>query len=371
MCRSDRYEKTTAPWQNGTTRNKQIQCLSYTQAMNAGSRPMWKKVQTMKTLPGFAATILGIAVLCGTPATAQFATWKGYPAGYVLPVGSGRFEAVMETDPSLPTHTIYHPKTLAAFGKRQKLPIVAFGNGACANIGSLYRNFLTEVASQGFLVVAIGPAGADMSAMPPPPGPPPVPPPGAARAGGVPPNLPPVESKSSQLIDAVNWAISQNSATASPYRGKLDTQAIALMGQSCGGLQAIDVSADPRIKTTVVLNSGLFPDSSPIPGMNVPQSQLQKLHGPVVYFIGGPTDIAYENAEHDYPQIQVPIFKANLDVGHMATYAQPNGGAFGKVTGDWLKWQLKSDKSAATQFTGPKCGLCQDPKWKVERKKIS
>ena len=100
-------------------------------------------------------------------------------------------------------------------------------------------------------------------------------------------------------------------------------------------------------------------------------SHLQKLHAPVVYFIGGPTDIAYENAESDFRLIQVPLFKANLDVGHMATYAQPNGGAFGKVAGDWLKWQLKGDKAAGAQFTGSQCGLCQDAKWKVERKKIN
>ena len=324
------------------------------------------------TMTALGATTLGWMLLSATPAGAQqspFANWKGYPAGYTAPVGSGPYEAVMEADPSLPTHTIYHPKALDKFGTKQKLPVVAFGNGGCANIGSLYRNFLTELASQGFLVIATGPVGADMSAMPMPAGPP-APPPGAAAAGAR-PNLPAVASKSSQLIDAVNWAIAQNGKADSKFHGKLDANAIALMGQSCGGLQALEMSTDPRVKTTVVLNSGVFSGASPIPGIDVQESHLQKLHAPVVYLIGGTTDIAYPQAERNYPMIQVPVFKGNLDVGHMATYAQPNGGAFGTVAGNWLKWQLKGDKTAQAQFAGADCGLCKDQKWKVERKGIS
>jgi dienelactone hydrolase len=307
------------------------------------------------------------------------ATWKGYPPDYVAPVGSGPYPAVMEADPSLPTHTIYSPSDLAKFGANVKLPIVAFANGACANVGSMYRNFLTEIASQGFLVIAIGPVGADMSAMPRPTLPPAGAAPGArgaagARgetgAGGGQRQLPPVATQSSQLIAAVNWALAQNSQAGSQYRGKLDPNEIALMGQSCGGIQAIEMSADPRVKTTVVLNSGLFSGPSPIPGLDVPESQLDKLHAPVAYFIGGPTDVAYAPSEHNFPLIKVPVFKADIDAGHMATYAQPNGGIFGEMVGDWLKWQLKGDKTARAQFVGADCGLCKDPKWKVESKGI-
>ena len=39
--------------------------------------------------------------------------------------------------------------------------------------------------------------------------------------------------------------------------------------------------------------------------------------------------------------------------------------------GPWLKWQLKGDNSAAKMFVGPSCGLCTDPKWTIERKKLS
>ena len=54
------------------------------------------------------------------------------PVAATTPIGSGPYRAVMDSDPSLPTHTLYHPADLAAAGK---LPIVAWGNGACWNVG--------------------------------------------------------------------------------------------------------------------------------------------------------------------------------------------------------------------------------------------
>jgi hypothetical protein len=61
---------------------------------------------------------------------------------------------------------------------------------------------------------------------------------------------------------------------------------------------------------------------------------------------------------------------ANLPVGHLATFAKPNGGVVASVSVDWLDWQLKGDERAAKRFTGAKCGLCTDPAWSVQRKGI-
>ena len=55
------------------------------------------------------------------------------------------YRAVMESDPGLPTHTVYRPADLAALGKT-KLPILAWANGACANEGDAFAKFLTEIA---------------------------------------------------------------------------------------------------------------------------------------------------------------------------------------------------------------------------------
>ena len=48
--------------------------------------------------------------------------------------GTGPFKAVMMADPTLPTHTVFVPQDLSAFGEDHKLPIIAWGNGACFNI---------------------------------------------------------------------------------------------------------------------------------------------------------------------------------------------------------------------------------------------
>ena len=127
----------------------------------------------------------------------------------------------MVGDSSIPTHTIFRPKDLSAFGEKAKLPILAWGNGGCANSPSAHQNYLSEIASHGFLVVAIGPM-----------------PTGGGRRGGGGGG----STQSSQLIDAINWAIARNENKASRYYNKIDTSKIGVFGHSCGGLQAIEVS---------------------------------------------------------------------------------------------------------------------------------
>ena len=268
---------------------------------------------------------------------------------------AGPYAVEVVSDPSLPTHTIYRPADLKAFAGG-RLPIVAWGNGGCANVGLAFEGFLRSVASHGYLVVAIGPKDAKMPAFAPPePGKPFVPPPAA--------------SKASQLIDAIDWAVAQNVQAGGPYAGQLDVKAVALAGQSCGGLQTIKASADPRVTTSLIFNSGVLPPSSQMPAISdATKADLQAFHAPVAYFIVGPTDIAFKNAEDDFTHIHGPVFKGNLNVGHMGTFYQPNGGWFAAVAVAWLDWRLKGDAKAGALFSGPTCGLCVDPAWSVEKK---
>jgi hypothetical protein len=146
------------------------------------------------------------------------------------------------------------------------------------------------------------------------------------------------------------------------------------MGQSCGGLQALAVSQDPRITTTVVMNSGALPPGSTSPALKqsaANKDSLNRLHGPVAYIIGGPTDVAYPNAEDDFARItKVPVFKANLNVGHGGTYRELRGGRFGEVAVAWLDYQLKGRADASRWFVGADCRLCADPLWAVQKKGI-
>ena len=70
--------------------------------------------------------------------------------------GTGPNKAIMVSEPSLEAHTIFRPADLTPFNSRNPLPILVWGNGACANSPWEHVNFLSEIASHGFFVVAIG-----------------------------------------------------------------------------------------------------------------------------------------------------------------------------------------------------------------------
>ena len=263
-------------------------------------------------------------------------------------VSPGPYGVTVESYKTLAAHTAYHPADLGPWGAARRLPIVSWGNGACARNGMAFAAFLTQIASHGYLAIAVGPKMV---------------PPGPAPEPTIDDHL---------LLDAIDWAIRQNGDSSSPFFNKLDTAKIAVMGQSCGGLQALAVSHDPRITTTVVWNSGALPAGSTSPALRQSagnKDSLNRLHGPVAYFIGGPSDVAFPNAEDDFARIaKVPVFKGNLNVGHGGTYRQPGGGWFGEVAVAWLDYQLKGNADAAKWFVGPDCRLCQEPVWSVEKK---
>lgn len=261
--------------------------------------------------------------------------------------GTGAYKAIMYTDAGLLTHTIFRPEELSPFGKNNKLPVIAWGNGACANSPWEHVNFLSEVASHGFLVIAIGPMPEE-----------------GERGGG--------RSTASQLLDAVDWAIAQNSDPTSPFYNKVDVTRIAVSGMSCGGLQTLEVAPDPRVTTAVICNSGIIGNGGGMPGMPaLTKDHLVKLHTPTLYLLGGESDIAYRNGMDDFKRINhVPVFVANMDVGHGGTYRQPHGGEFAVVATAWYKWQLKGDQDAGKLFTGNPCGLSQSTTWRVDKKNL-
>jgi hypothetical protein len=292
-------------------------------------------------------------------------------------VGSGPYKAVMEMDAGLPDHTIYRPDDLTALNG-VRLPVVVWGNGACANAGSSFKNFLTDISSYGFLIVALGPivpeptGGEGRGPMPAP-----MMPPGARAAGANPDSpprtLPPPATHPVQLTDAIQWAIAENQRSESKYYKRLDTSKIAVMGQSCGGVQAIEVAADPRITTAVIWNSGLFPKPTDMGGgKTLGKDYLDTIHIPMAYISGDAQDIAFANANDDFDHLTtIPVFRGyERGVTHGGTYRQPDGGEFSGVAVAWLSWQLKGDQKAALMFRGPDCGLCVDPKWVVRTKHL-
>ena len=298
-----------------------------------------------KTLLILAAGAMALLQACGGKAPAETYSEKKV----VEDGGTGPYKAIMVTEPSLDAHTIFRPEDLSAFGKKNPLPILVWGNGACTNSPWEHVNFLSEIASHGFFVIATGYMPEE----------------GKRNYGP--------QSTSAQQLESVDWATTVNTDKESPYYQKLDLDAVAAAGMSCGGLQTLDNSADPRLKTLMICNSGLFVNpAGAVPGMPMPEKEkLQGIKVPIIYILGGETDIAYGNGMDDFSRINhVPAFAANYPVGHGGTYAQPHGGEFSVVALAWLQWQLQGDKEAAKMFQGEPCGVAQREGWTAEKKNI-
>ncbi len=319
------------------------------------------------------AKICGALMLVWGLAVSQMA--GAAPAAEEVPrataLGSGARHAVMEMDPGLPTHTLYHPADLAS---GDPLPVVLWGNGACANGGDRFRWFLSDIASYGYLVIAIGPI-MDKAVWPPQM----MVPVGAGATPVIPKGQSPLTAApathSSQLLDALHWAVAENERQGSRFYHRLNTKAVAAMGQSCGGAQALEASFDPGIRTTVLWNSGLFPTVTTMAGgAPLTKADLKKLHGPIAYISGDEEDLAYAyaNANDDFQKIDhVPVFRAfSHGVVHEGTYSERNGGEFSGIAVAWLNWQLKQDQVAKYLFVGAHCGLCVNPHWVVHTKNM-
>ena len=264
--------------------------------------------------------------------------------------GTGAYKAVMKEEPTLPAHTVFVPQDLSAFDQKHPLPVLVWGNGACTNSPWEHYKFLNEIASHGFLVLATGYIPMDET-----------------------PYRGPM-STTEQQIESLNWAEAQNAKPTSPYYQKIDVKNMAVAGMSCGGLQTLYNCDDPRIRTLMVCNSGLFNQQNAhqaVGGMPMPpKEKLREIHSPVIYILGGEEDIAYANGMDDFHRIDhVPAVAVNYPVGHGGTYRQPHGGEFSVVALAWLQWQLKGDKKAAKMFRGKKCQLSKRKGWTIEKNK--
>jgi dienelactone hydrolase len=311
-----------------------------------------------RLLPG----IMAVALAAASGAAAQM------PPGQIGPAaGSGPYPAIAESRADAPSYTVYRPQDL---GSQRALPLVLWGNGACRDNGLSASHFLREIASHGYLVVANGTAREERPALMALPAPPPPP---ASGAAPPPPPAPraPDETSAAQLLAAIDWAVEASGGTGE-LAGKIDTTRIAVMGRSCGGLQALAAGADPRIDTVVALASGVYnrPNSG-LSGVQIGKDDLARLHTPIAYVLGGPDDIAYPNGSDDFARINhVPVMLASLPVGHGGTFQLIDGGDWARVVTQWLDWQLRGDRQAARWFVGTTCRLCTTYGWTVQRKQF-
>ncbi len=313
--------------------------------------------------------------------------------------GTGPLKAVVVSDASLPAFTIYRPADLkTATATCGRMPVILYANGGCANNNVEMRNLLNEVASFGYVAVAIGPYDEEdpsaqwetvMRRM------------GAkdkkiilANGKEVMPMTPeeqqaemekmraqfekmekeprgPVQSATffqtypKQLLEAMDWLTDQNADPASEYYHCLNLDQVAAMGQSCGGAQVLAIAHDPRVKTCIILNSGI----GDMEMQGATPANLENLHQPMLYLIGGPDDIAYPNAKKDFERIKdVPVVMINTTDGHCGTYYAAGGGQYAQAVNQWLAWQFKGGDAGL--FLRDEALVAFDPSWTVVRKNI-
>jgi dienelactone hydrolase len=177
------------------------------------------------------------------------------------------------------------------------------------------RSTCWKIASHGYLVIAPGRVLSGPTATEKP----------VERKPDPTGKLPPVATTSADVRAGLDWALAQNGVKGGRYAGRIDPALTAASGHSCGGLQALEMARDPRIHAVVIHNSGVFADgSNPIQGITVTKELLKGIHTPIVYFLGGPTDVAFPNGSDDFRKIDhVPAALVNLPVGHGGRSSAP------------------------------------------------
>lgn len=290
------------------------------------------------------------------------------------PLGTGSYKAIMATEKGLSAHVAYYPADLAPFGNR-KMPVVIWGNGSCLYAGNRYRQFLTDIASHGYLVITGGPMGPVELEVGPQSNP-------VSRAQGAADARPPQQNAANAagaptervtvplLKEAIDWAVKQNGDSVSRFNNKLDLNRIVVMGHSCGGGLAIQLAAED----TRVTGLGIWYSGAGLAGARGNDAaSLKTIKGPVLLITGDEQhDIAFGGGKSTYEAItHTPLFYGwQDDLQHIGTFGASNGGDNGAIARNWLEWTTRNDQNAARMFKGAGCTLCKDPTWHIQKKKI-
>ena len=172
----------------------------------------------------------------------------------------------------------------------------------------MFQRFLTKIASHGFLVVAVGAkdfreqqakTGGSAAAA------------ATAHAERAPRASAPVGRRRDRQAPDPGDRLGHQRRTRAPAArspARSTPARVAMMGQSCGGLMAIEAAHDPRVDTLVIWNSGVF-NTGMASLTTATKATLATIHSNTAYFNGGVSDIAFENSNDDVSRIeQVPVF---------------------------------------------------------------
>jgi hypothetical protein len=231
-------------------------------------------------------------------------------------------------------YVLFYPKDLGKDGFKH--PILSWGPGAAEDAG-MFTTLLNHLASHGFAVISFD---------------------------GTP--------QGPELTKAIDWMVAENARADGPFYQKLDTNKVAAGGHSAGSLATFAVGADKRLTTTLHISGGTFD----------PHTDIKNLHAPALFVCGEPAvdglivgDVARANCDIDFKNATVPVFYGvTKGASHMTPTeigdATLRSYQIGAITG-WLRWQLGSEASAKSMFSGSSCTLCTDTNWTVQQKNLN
>lgn len=287
------------------------------------------------------STLTTLCLLASVALSAQTVDMKVLENG-----GTGPYKAAIVTDESLPDYTIYRPQDLKAASEAEgPLPVMVWANGGCSNTSITHELVLNEVASQGYVIVAVGPlrhSGSD--------------------------GFKPSSTDGTHITKALDWLAEQSRKENSEYNGTVNAHGVAAGGQSCGGAQILSLAGDRRIRTYLMVNSGM----GDITMSNASKANFEKLRGSIIYILGGESDVAYANAVKDYDNIKsetLPVVFASVDRGHMGTFPDAHGGSYSQMITDWLDYTLKNDRKKIGIFRD--ADLKDYPGWTLKSKNFA
>lgn len=249
--------------------------------------------------------------------------------------GAGSYKAFATYNDSFPGYSVYRPINMEAAVQKTTLPLVVFTNGDSACSLTKFDNFLNEIASFGYVVVAIGPFVGEND-----------------ETYDEISTRQSVEMLLKAAIDKMEKCVKD---PQSDFYQMVDMKHIAYLGYSDGSSDVLRSADDPRVTTAICLNGGMKGD----------KSILKTLTTPILYLLGGPSDVAYKNAMDDYERISSAfVAVGEYPYGPDGTYTEPFGGSFAQLATQWLQWQLKERPWDRAIFTGEEC-ICVYSGWEM------
>jgi len=218
-------------------------------------------------------------------------------------------------------YTIFRPEPLGQHGFLHS-PLI-WGPGIATQVSS-YTTFLTNVASHGFVVVAVNTLSSG---------------PGA-------------EANRRPMIDGLDWIIAQNTQPG-VFQGKLDVNRAVSMGYSIGGTAAVQVGAHPSVITTVSIHG---------------HNATSALHGPLFQTTGTADTVGLPLQQQTYDASQVQTFLATLTGATHTEILSSGGGRERAPIVAWLRFWVYNDQGARNFFYGDACTLCVAPWTNPQRK---